>query len=491
MSNLVGRNANQIPLVGDLGNLAFQNANSLPKLVADELRVDTLLTNNVMGEKPPVIDIDFIQSETSRYPNSIQTRASTATYMGKDGYLKTAAVDEMRIEYDPITHACKGLLLERAATNLMKYSQELTRSNWIKTNSTVENTTVLSPTGTNYAYKLVENTSNSTHYAYQGFTRTSDLYYTVSVYVKAAERSVFQIVLSTYTGWEGYTVEGTTPPEAFFDLSTETALTFNTYGTAKIEDCGNGWYRCSFTLKAISSAGSNFNLFTCTGMPATYNDSTIRLYTGDGTSGMYFWGAQVELYNVATSYIKTGAAAATRAVDKYYVKGTAVSPYQWTMFAEYSFPYVGGAKISGAEENRQVATILNSLSESVDRLGLIVSSSGTTELMRFSGFLYASSTSVMTSNTTDPILTSLVTLTENTVYKQAMSINPGGNSTYVDHRGRRALMTGATTVNCANQNYLRLGNAGSNDNFTLNGHIRKVRVYKVALTDNELLEMVS
>lgn len=494
MSNLVGRNANQIPLVGDLGNLAFQNANSLPKLVADELRVDNLMTNNVMGEKPPAIDIDFVNAESARYPNSIQTRASTATYMGKDGYLKTAAVDEMRIEYDAITHECKGLLMERAATNLMLYSQELTNSNWITTSngSSVSNTTMLSPTGTNYAYKLVENINNSTHYVRQVFTKTSGVYHTVSVYAKAAERSVFQIILSGYANWEGYTVGGTTPPEAFFDLSSGTALTFNPYGSAKIENCGNGWYRCSFTLKALNSTVSNFNLFLCTGMPETYDGTGINTYTGDGTSGMYFWGAQVELYNVATSYIKTTTAEATRAVDKYYVKGTALSPYQWTLFAEYSFPYVGGTSSGAAAEyNRQVATILNSSSEASDRFGLIVSTNVTTGRMRFSGFFNASSSSVFASITDDPILSSLETLIKNTVYKQAMSINPGGVSTYVDHRGRRALMTGATSANCVNPNYLRLGNSGAFDDYTLNGHIRKVRVYKVALTDNELLEMTT
>lgn len=491
MSNLVGRNANQIPILGDLGNLAFQNANSLPKLVADELRVDNLMTNNVMGEKPPAIDIDFVNAESARYPNSLQTRASIATYMGKDGYLKTAAVDEMRIEYDAITHECKGLLMERPATNLMLYSQEFTNSNWTVLDATILNSQVLSPTGTSYAYKLVENTNSASHYVRQNFTKTTGLYHTGSVYAKAGERSVIQLVLTGYTTWEGYNSgDGSNPPEAFFDLSTGTATTFNTYATTKIENCGNGWYRCSITLKATATNTSRLNVYLCTGMPSTYDDATVDVYTGDGTSGVYIWGAQVELYNVATSYIKTTTAAATRAVDKYYVKGTALSPYQWTMFAEYSFPYIGGSQT--IEYTRQVAFILNSAAESTDRFGLYISNTlDSTGNMVFYGTLIASSSTVFLSGTTDPILSSLVTITKNTVYKQAMSINPAGTSTYVDQRGRRSLLTGATTVNCANQNYLRLGNGGANDFYTLNGHIRKVRVYKVALTDNELLEMVS
>lgn len=53
------------------------------------------------------------------------TRASTATYIGSDGLLKTAAVDVPRFDYDPITLACKGLLIEGSRTNLLLNSATL------------------------------------------------------------------------------------------------------------------------------------------------------------------------------------------------------------------------------------------------------------------------------------------------------------------------------------------------------------------------------
>ena len=51
------------------------------------------------------------------------TRSTTGTYLGSDGLLKTAAVDEPRLEYDSQGNAL-GLLVEEAKTNLLSYSQE-------------------------------------------------------------------------------------------------------------------------------------------------------------------------------------------------------------------------------------------------------------------------------------------------------------------------------------------------------------------------------
>ena len=47
------------------------------------------------------------------------TRASTARYFDIDGVMTTAEVDEPRIEYDPVTLAVRGLLIEEERTNLL------------------------------------------------------------------------------------------------------------------------------------------------------------------------------------------------------------------------------------------------------------------------------------------------------------------------------------------------------------------------------------
>jgi len=46
------------------------------------------------------------------------TRSSTATYVGSDGLIKTAAADEPRFDHDPVTGECLGLLIEEQRSNL-------------------------------------------------------------------------------------------------------------------------------------------------------------------------------------------------------------------------------------------------------------------------------------------------------------------------------------------------------------------------------------
>src|SRR5450830_1024916 len=44
------------------------------------------------------------------------SRASTATYTDASGVIQIAAVNVARFDFDPVTHAANGLLLEQAAT---------------------------------------------------------------------------------------------------------------------------------------------------------------------------------------------------------------------------------------------------------------------------------------------------------------------------------------------------------------------------------------
>jgi len=58
-------------------------------------------------------------------PGVTFTRASTATYTDAGGTIQTAAVNQPRWDYDPVTHALKGLLIEEARTNVLLNSAVL------------------------------------------------------------------------------------------------------------------------------------------------------------------------------------------------------------------------------------------------------------------------------------------------------------------------------------------------------------------------------
>jgi hypothetical protein len=62
------------------------------------------------------------------------TRASTATYWNLSGVMTEAAVDEPRIDYDPVTLVCRGLLIEEQRTNLILNSRDFATQNVTVTN---------------------------------------------------------------------------------------------------------------------------------------------------------------------------------------------------------------------------------------------------------------------------------------------------------------------------------------------------------------------
>ena len=75
------------------------------------------------------LDLQFATDKTltaRKGPTPVFTRASTATFIGSDGLIQSAAVDEPRFEHDPLTGVCGGLLLEQSRTNLVFPSATLT-----------------------------------------------------------------------------------------------------------------------------------------------------------------------------------------------------------------------------------------------------------------------------------------------------------------------------------------------------------------------------
>ena len=90
----------------------------------------------------PSLNLNFARSR-SLDPRITFTRASTATYVGRDGLIKTAGEDEARFDHDPDTLESLGLLLEESRTNLITYSQDFTNIVWQSANNraTCDNTT--------------------------------------------------------------------------------------------------------------------------------------------------------------------------------------------------------------------------------------------------------------------------------------------------------------------------------------------------------------
>ena len=152
----------------------------------------------------------------------------------------------------------------------------------------------ISPDGTSNAFKLVENTATTTHQIFRAFSYLNAKY-SLSVFLKADERNWIKVNL----------YDGTSSVYTYFDL-TNGAVGQELGASGKIENYGNGWYKCSISTNSVVSLGNGNISFRL----AEFDGGTG--YIGDGTSGIYIFGAQLEQNSYATSYIPTSGSTATR-----------------------------------------------------------------------------------------------------------------------------------------------------------------------------------
>jgi len=264
------------------------------------------------------LDLQFATDKTltaRKGPTPVFTRASTATFVGSDGLIQTAAINAPRFDHDPLTLACKGLLIEESRTNLFQTSDDFNNAYWTKTGSSISSDSTTSPSGLVDADKIVEDTSSGAHGVSVSPAITFGIAYTLSFYAKKGERSWIRATVTTggISTW--------------FDLDNGVLGTVGVGVNASIQSVGNGWYRCVATMTSASIAG-NVLIRTQTADGQT-------TYAGDGTSSLFIWGAQLEAGSFPTSYIPTTTAALARSADVCDVVGADVHPSVGTLVVEF------------------------------------------------------------------------------------------------------------------------------------------------------------
>ncbi len=258
------------------------------------------------------------------------TRASSGTFTGSDGVLQTAVTDAPRFDHNPTTGESLGLLVEEQRTNLLLRSEEFDNASWTKTASSVTANVTTAPDGASTADLITEDTATSTHVTTQGsLSFTSGTTYTVSCFVKRGTGSRNAAIALRAAAFSG-------APRVNIDLSTGATTLTGSGGTIGAQAYPNGWWRVSVTATATATATSFVDIGLVSGA------STLS-YAGDGTSGIYLWGAQLEAGAFPTSYIPTTTATVTRAADVASITGTNFSSFynqtEGTVFADYG---VGG-----------------------------------------------------------------------------------------------------------------------------------------------------
>ena len=231
------------------------------------------------------------------------SRGSTATYVGRDGLIASAASGVPRIDF---TNDTKGhLLLEPSSTNVITYSEDFTQSSWVKlgagtgTTAIVTSNYAISPDGTQNASRLQCDLNGGTTTSDQSLIYDLDATnstQTISVYMKSNNGQNQTIYFTnTFTG----------------DSRDEALVTTE-------------WQRFTFTH---STSNYTFSL-------------GLRGNTGsDDTADILIWGAQAEALSYATSYIPTTGATSTRNADVCNNSGSAqdFNSEEGVLYAEIAY----------------------------------------------------------------------------------------------------------------------------------------------------------
>ena len=232
------------------------------------------------------------------------TRASGATRFNASGVLETVATNVPRFDYDPVTLAPRGLLIEGARTNLALHSEAIDNAIWFKAGGvSVSANAGTSPAGTEDAELATITSSTFGREIQQSVSALAvGTTYTLSVWVKpnSSFTGVFQL--------------------AYYDSATA----LNTTG---ITLTGTDWRRLSFT-------------FTVTTLATAPRIRILGFANGAVGESLFIWGAQLEVGAFASSYIPTTSSQVTRAADVAVMTGTNFSSWynqtEGTFFAEFS-----------------------------------------------------------------------------------------------------------------------------------------------------------
>lgn len=366
----------------------------------------------------------------------------------------------------------RGWLIEDSRTNLNTYSEQINDSSYNVANgnafgsgSIVDAT--IAPDGNMTADFLCENSGqNSGHWMYKTvYGLTSSNTYTLSGFFKAKQHPWMSLYF-TDSGWSG------SNGQIYVNLLTGAigtttvggAMTNFSYG-AKLY--ANGWVRVWITGQLNGSyTSANIAWFMC-------NVDGSTTYIGDGASGMYVWGIQLEQGQFPTSYIPTTSSSVTRPAD------VVTSPLSVLPF-KYDAPSGGTLYVEadsmGIIANNEAYVSLNS--GGWDFLRLYTPTGGYVQLHIYDN---GHGVNITSSNTNQGQILPGVPFKSAGAYSYASSIGcvngklpSGGNiANVLIPYGADALTT------------LNIGSAFTGTQW-MNGHIRRVCLWNTRLANNIL-----
>ena len=396
------------------------------------------------------------------------TRASTATFLGSNNLLQTAASGMPRIDY--LGNTGGHILLEPARTNIFQQSNNLANNTWWAEINSVSLTSsdknITSPTGAgNDAWTLTTNSGgglkkvglrmrNNGANNHGIPPSTSKV---MSIFVK---KSSYDFIY-----FNSQKFQSDMNGDTWFNISNGTLGTVSSNHTStKIEDYGNGWYRLSATVTAPASPTDNTGQFSW--HVANANGETN--VTEDGTSTSFWYGGQIEVGEYSTSYIETNTASVTRVAETASGAGNdqVINSTEGVLYAEISALANDGTWRSiGMNSGSATNRLLLTYRPTDNQINYLVQVGGVTQV----NILY--------------VLNDAITYNKIALKYKANDFALWVNGVEVETD------TSGTVFSNNTLSELSFDNAASADDFY--GKVKEVRVYKTALTDAELASLTT
>lgn len=258
----------------------------------------------------PSLSLDFMTPGTLDSRITF-TRASTGTYTNASGVIQSAAINAPRWDYDPITRALKGLLLEEARTNVCLYSADFTNAAWNKG-----------------ALGVVAPVVTGDQTTAPDGTATADRVVFPAISVAGHVTNLYQaIILNPATHMFSVWLRGNVGGEQTYIYTTDGG---STYDGRLLVTLTTQWQR--FTVLRSSTVGANW-------IVSVGVDLRDAGQSSKPAQTIFAWGAQVEQGAFATSYIPVASTATTRARDVCGIPPANMSgwfaPPGGSWFAEY------------------------------------------------------------------------------------------------------------------------------------------------------------
>ena len=292
-------------------------------------------SQNIFPSVRPTLDLDFANSKTLD-PRIDFTRASGGSYVGADGLIKYAGVNEARFDHDPVTGESLGLLVEEPRTNLKLWSERIELDfSRVSVSNIIENT-IVSPYGTQTADGIVPSTTVFSKYIDKiltGFSASQNVCTSAFFKKGVGKEGWLQIYEQSGNALQAVRFDFDTK-QLFFSVSNE----YNSGGGVTVGygviEYPNGWYRLWIAgYPNTTTTGRRIRI-------RLTNQTGAADFAGDGISSyLYVWGVQCEIGSFPTSYIPTQGSTRTRAADNVSMVGENFS--SWYNQEQGSFLWIG------------------------------------------------------------------------------------------------------------------------------------------------------